>query len=149
VRDVIVVDTSLAVKWAVFEDDSDTARALLDEWIEAALTLIVPALFIYEVTNTLYRKIGRTSLTMDGAKQGLEYLLNLGIILDMPQDGALSLRAMELAQQFRLPATYDAHYLALAEREACDYWTADERLWNGVKQELPWVRWLGSYHRPA
>jgi predicted nucleic acid-binding protein len=103
----------------------------------------------YEVTHILYRETLRTSRTLDEAKQLLEELLNQGLVLAMPQDAALSLRALELAQQFRLPATYDAHYLALAEREACDYWTADERLWNGVKQELAWVRWLGSYHRPA
>ncbi len=54
-----------------------------------------------------------------------------------------------MTQKFRLPATYEAHYLALAEREACDYWTADERLWNGVKGELSWVRWLGSYRQSA
>lgn len=58
---------------------------------------------------------------------------------------------MELAHQFNLPATYDPHYLALAEREGCEYWTADARLWNTVKGKLAWVRWLGDYqlHQPA
>ena len=144
-RDVVVVDASLAIKWAILEEDSDKAETLLDEWTQAAMTLIAPALFIYEVTNTIYRKVGRTLVTLDEAKQVLEKLLRRGPILDMPQDAALSLRAMDLAQQFRLPATYDAHYLALAEREVCDYWTADERLWNVIKQTLPWVRWLGSF----
>ncbi len=51
---------------------------------------------------------------------------------------------MELAERFRRPATYDPHYLALAEREGCEFWTADERLWNAVKADLPWVRWLGE-----
>lgn len=144
-RDVVVVDASLALKWVILEEDTDSARALLAEWIQAAMTLIAPTLFIYEVTNTIYRRIGRTESMLDEAKQTLEDLLRRGPILDVPQDATLSLRAMDLAQQFRLPATYDAHYLALAEREACDYWTADERLWNGVKETLPWVHWLGSY----
>lgn len=52
--------------------------------------------------------------------------------------------ALALANQFNLSATYDAHYLALAERKGCEYWTADERLWNVVKTQLPWVRWLGE-----
>jgi hypothetical protein len=39
----------------------------------------------------------------------------------------------------------DARYLALAERESCEYWTADERLWNSVRAQLGWVRWLGEY----
>jgi predicted nucleic acid-binding protein len=58
---------------------------------------------------------------------------------------ALSTRALELADRFGLSATYDAHYLALAEREGCEYWTADERLWNSVRAQLGWVRWLGEY----
>jgi predicted nucleic acid-binding protein len=27
----------------------------------------------------------------------------------------------------------------------CELWTADERLYNAVKDELPWVKWLGNY----
>lgn len=52
---------------------------------------------------------------------------------------------MDFASRFAQPAAYDAHYLALAEREGCEYWTADQRLWNTVKAALPWVRWLGNY----
>ena len=148
-RDVVVVDASLALKWVILEEDSKAAEALLAEWTGIAMTLIAPALFMYEVTNIIYRKVGRTALSLDEAKQMQEKLRQRGPTLEMPQDTALSLRAMDLAQRFRLPATYDAHYLALAEREGCDYWTADERLWNGVRQELSWVRWLGSYHPTA
>ncbi|HAG99010.1 MAG TPA: PIN domain nuclease, partial [Ktedonobacter sp.] len=52
--------------------------------------------------------------------------------------------AIEFAHRFHLPATYDAHYLALAQREQCEFWTADARLWNTVKNELNWVRLLGD-----
>ena len=54
-----------------------------------------------------------------------------------------------MAQQFSLPSAYDAHYLALAESRQCECWTADERLWNTVKNALPWVRWLGQQAAPA
>jgi hypothetical protein len=40
---------------------------------------------------------------------------------------------MAFTFQFSLPATYDAHYLALAERENCEFWTADTRLFNAIK----------------
>jgi predicted nucleic acid-binding protein len=40
----------------------------------------------------------------------------------------------------------DAHYLALAEQQNCEYWTADTRLWNTVRGKLSWIRWLGDYH---
>ena len=35
-------------------------------------------------------------------------------------------------------------YLALAEFQQCEFWTADERLWNSVKRDLRWVHWLGE-----
>jgi predicted nucleic acid-binding protein len=52
-----------------------------------------------------------------------------------------------LATRFNRPATYDAHYLALAEMMDCEFWTADERLFNAVRDELSWARWLGQLKR--
>jgi predicted nucleic acid-binding protein len=57
----------------------------------------------------------------------------------------ISAQAMQFAQRFGLPATYDAHYMALALSENCEYWTADARLWNAVKGKLDWVHWFGEY----
>ena len=39
----------------------------------------------------------------------------------------------------------DAHYLALAERENCEFWTADTRLLNAINGKLPWVHKLEEY----
>ena len=50
-----------------------------------------------------------------------------------------------LATRFNRPAAYDAHYLALAEMMNCEFWTADRRLFNVVRDELPWVHRLGTY----
>jgi predicted nucleic acid-binding protein len=52
-------------------------------------------------------------------------------------------RAMDLAERFSLPAVYDAHYLALAERLGGEFWTADRRLVEAVQGALPWVRLVG------
>ena len=49
-----------------------------------------------------------------------------------------------LATRFNRPTAYDAKYLALAEMMNCEFWTADERLFNAVRDELSWVRWLGQ-----
>ena len=32
----------------------------------------------------------------------------------------------------------------VAESHRCECWTADERLWNTVQGEFPWVRWIGE-----
>ncbi len=57
-------------------------------------------------------------------------------------DDRLHSRAFALAQRFSLPAAYDAHYLALAERLEAEFWTADERLVRKVEAQLPWVHLL-------
>ena len=50
-----------------------------------------------------------------------------------------------MAKRFNRPQAYDSHYLALAEMLGLELWTADERLYNAVKDALPWVKWLGDF----
>lgn len=68
---------------------------------------------------------------------------SLQIALDMPfavyHDASLHRRALQMAERFSLPATYDAHYLALAERMGAAFWTADRRLYRATQAELAWV----------
>ncbi len=59
-------------------------------------------------------------------------------------DTEISLRALEFTCNHKLPASYDAHYLALAERENCELWTADERLYNSVKEQFSWVQLMAD-----
>lgn len=47
--------------------------------------------------------------------------------------------ALAFAARFSLPAAYDAHYLALADRLSAQFWTTDRRLANSVRSALPWV----------
>ncbi len=78
--------------------------------------------------------------------RGLKKLFSIGVSLRFSTYDEISLQAMKLAHSCGLPASYDAHYLALAEYEQCDYWTNDMRLLNVVKGKLDWVCWLGDYH---
>ena len=63
--------------------------------------------------------------------------MNLG--LRFFGDAELHRQALKIAQRYNLPATYDAHYLALAERLGIEFWTADRRLFNAVQSSLSWV----------
>ncbi len=146
VSDVIVVDASLALKWVLAEPDSDAAIILLKGWTNEGINVIAPALFAYEVTNTLHRQVAAGKLIYDEARQGLNDLFSIGVLLKFSLYQDISRHAMEFAHQFDLPATYDAHYLALAQQENCEYWTADTRLWRAVKRKLSWVRWFSDYH---
>ena len=145
-RDVVVVDTSIAIKWVLQESDSDIAETMLIEWSSNGVVILAPALLTYEVTNALYKKARKGEITFETAKEALTKVLLSGVALNFSQDSNLGRRAIELAGQFGLTATYDAHYLALAEREGCELWTADKRMWNSIRGKLTWVRWIGDYH---
>jgi predicted nucleic acid-binding protein len=54
-------------------------------------------------------------------------------------------RAWQLAADFNRPTAYDTHYLALAEHFGCPFWTADQKLFNAVRENLAWVNFLGNY----
>jgi len=64
--------------------------------------------------------------------------------VELHEDDALLKSAYELAEEFNRSRAYDAQYLALAQRFSCDFWTADERLFNAVKDRFPGIRWLGN-----
>lgn len=116
----------------------------MNNWTDQETKVIAPALLTYEIANTLHRQVIKGKITYDEAKQGLADIYATGILLTFVQYEDISGHAMEFAHNFQLPATYDAHYLALAQHENCEYWTADTRLWNAVKGKLHWVRWFGD-----
>lgn len=144
-RNVVVIDASIAVKWVIDEPDSNKAEALLTMWGNKRIVMLAPALLAYEVTNVLYQNVRKGKITINRAREALANVLFIGLELDFSQDPDLGRRAMELAQRFNLPATYDPHYLALAERKGCEFWTADIKLWKAVQGELDWARWMGNY----
>jgi len=112
-------------------------RATLEKWDAEDRTLVAPALLYYEITNALHRYVRRGQLSALEAADSLDVALNLHI--DLHREDDLHHHAMRIAGAFGLPACYDAHYLALAERLGAEFWTADERLCNAVKSSLPWV----------
>ena len=141
----VVVDASIAIKWVLQEPDSNIALALLAEWIEEGTAILAPALLAYEITNSLYRKSLQGEISLDMARLGIRKILLTGLEIDFTEDPEFNIKAMELANQFNLLATYDSHYLALAKREGCELWTADTKMGRAVRGKLAWVRWLEDY----
>ena len=139
----VIIDASLSFKWMVEEEYTAESRAMLIQWRNGQSRMLVPSWFLFEIVNALYQRIRRGELTTGDAAQLIEAVQITGVeILDY--DPNIHIRALELAHQFRLNAAYDAHYLALAEQQDCELWTADERLWNSTRAELGWVRWVGE-----
>ncbi len=142
--ETVIVDSSIVVKWVLHESDSHLANGLLEQWRNRGVTILAPALLLYEVSNVLYQRVRRGDITPEKAGLEIVGLLSSEVTWFFSQYPRLSLRAVEFAHQFNLSATYDAHYLALAERENCEFWTADTRLWRAVRDKLEWVHTLAE-----
>ena len=138
----VVVDASLAFKWLVKEIYTAEANALGRSWNSQGIRIAAPYLMPVEVSNALHQRVGRGDLTLEAATQRMKNLLSSG--LELLQPAHLYGRALELASQFGLGATYDAHYLALAETLGCDMWTADQKFFRAASPVARSVRWIGE-----
>jgi len=103
------------------------------------VNLVAPTLLFYEVTNALYQQQRNNVLSAETIWETLELYLELPIAL--VNEANLHVKAHEIAMRYNLPATYDAHYLALAEWMEIDLFTTDMRLVNSLKPfKVKWVK---------
>ena len=139
---IVCADAGLALKLVFPEADSARARALWDAWRLNQTTVVAPTLWGYEVTSVIRNRVHRGLFPGADEATAITTLYQVPIQLLYPD--ALHLNAAQLARRFNRSAAYDAHYLALAEMLGCPFWTADERLFNAVRNDLAWVHWLGN-----
>lgn len=134
----LVVDASVILKWYLADEvHGEKALALLKQHAIGELEILAPTLLTYELMNGLVIAGRRARIDENAVSLSLKGFLNLGI-----QFYDLNYFADKVFLYARLygRSVYDSSYLALAELERVDFITADERLFNSVKKELPWVR---------
>lgn len=125
---IIIVDTSVAIKWFIPETDTDKAVKLRDRYIEGTINLMAPDILLYEVANVLrYHPTLQTAQLVDFLKALFD--LNLDIIIPSSQ---LLLKTAKNAKDLNI-TVYDSVYLTLAEEIAGHMVTADEKLHTKVK----------------
>jgi predicted nucleic acid-binding protein len=138
---LVCTDANFIVRLVNSQVANSTFITLWEEWRANQITVVAPTLFYYEVTNALYRISRAGQMTIEQAKEALTDALSFNITLyghrQLPN---LHETAFELANQFNLPTSYDAHYLALAQHLNCDFYTADKRLYNTVKNQISWIK---------
>ena len=137
----ICVDASFVLRMFLGPDDAEA----WDRW-ESSLaegsTFQAPSLLGYEVTNALHRYHRAGYLSSVSAEIALDAALALPISLeDSPSVHAAAFR---LAGALGLPATYDAHSLALADQLGAELWTADAKLMRELGGRGPRIRLLGE-----
>jgi len=137
----LCVDASIVVRLVTVEATNPT-QAIWSHWRNEGYLLVAPRLLRYEVTNALHqiRRVGE--LSDRSARAALRVALDQPI--EFYDDEELHPRALDLSSRLNRPATYDSHYLALAEHLGIEFWTLDERLYNSVRHQLPWVHLLGT-----
>ncbi|NIO04977.1 MAG: PIN domain-containing protein [Proteobacteria bacterium] len=138
-----VLDASAALKWQ-FEDEeaTDAATILLNDFVEGKIDLIAPTLFPYEIVSAVNVAVNRKRIREEAAYRAINYITSLGIEV-MSFDDLIE-PTFRMARQYGL-SPYDCAYLALAEKEKCDFFTGDKRLFNAVKRRLAWIKWIGNY----
>ncbi len=134
----ICPDASLVVRLLLNEEPEAEIVSLWKGWHTAGYTLVAPALIFYEVSNVLHQYARQGLLPLADVDTGLQLAFRLNI--KTIEDVLLHRRAVAIAQQWQLSATYDAHYLATAERYKAQFWTTDKRLVSAVQLDLDWVQ---------
>jgi predicted nucleic acid-binding protein len=138
----VCVDASLIIRTLVPEPLTEQALTLLAKWRREQATLLAPALLAFEVTATLRRYVHFKRIAPSQGEKAFDQFLSMDVRLSHRR-GIYPL-AWALAKQLNRPTAYDTAYLALAQLYHCDFWTADEKLYNAVKSQLPWVQWIGT-----
>ena len=140
---MICVDASVAAQWFFPEAYSAQADSLLQAALASREPMVAPPLLPSEVMNLLRQRQRAGTLTLPQAQALLAQFLAVPISLRSPR--RVYSRVLELADQYDLPAVYDAHWVALAELLGATFWTADQRLLRAIGTTLPFVRWIGDY----
>jgi len=137
----MIVDASVVLR-GFFPDEEGhaEAQALIRAYAQGEIELHAPTLLPYEVTNAVLQAIRRDRI---GPEKGRE-ILNAFEGLSIPMVEVSWQQTLELARTHDRSA-YDGAYLALAEETGSKLVTGDRRLYNAVKDRLPWVLWIKDY----
>lgn len=139
----VCVDANIVLKLVLNEPDSHQAEALWRSWLSDNIRPAAPLLLPFEITAVLRKHVYRGTISpargLEALHKAFAFEVTLLTFADLHQ------RAWHLATQLNRPTAYDAHYLALAEMLGCEFWTADQRLYRAIHDQLPWIRWLGDF----
>jgi predicted nucleic acid-binding protein len=137
----VCVDASLVLALLLPEEHSSRAQSLWSGWLREAVTIFGPPLLYAEVPSVLRQAVFFNRVSPDDGEAAFEAFCDINI--GISANPHLHIHAWNLAKEFHRPRAYDSFYLAVAQAEGCDLWTADRRLVNSVS--LPWVKWIGDY----
>ncbi len=132
----LVLDTSVAVKFHVPEEQHEEAITLRTAFEEGWVDLLAPGTILPEAFNAFWQLHRRSELSREEVREGWTLVSNLPLSLYAPED--LVPRAVELTFETGV-IIYDALFLALAEDAATPVVTADGKLLKAL-EGTPYAR---------
>ena len=140
---LVVLDSGIFIASVYVETLTVQAQGLLQQLQDAETVLNAPTLLHYELIAVSRKAVYQGRVTAEQGQVARDQLLAYPVTLYF--DNMLLKRGYDLAEEFNRPTAYDAQYLALAERLSCEFWTADERMFNAVTPKFTNIRWLGNW----
>ena len=137
----VVLDANIALAAALPLPYSPDERAV------AMVALAAPDLWRYEVITGLRRAQWERIISDVELERALALLEDLDLELVHPSP-ALNRVALDWAARLEQNKAYDGHYLALAEHLGAQFWTADRRLANELRDRgVDWATGSASAER--
>lgn len=141
----VCVDASVALEWLFFDQHHQQADELMKGWARDIVALIAPPMFHAEVPSAIRRQVHFQQISPEEGEQLYAAYSTLPIrIIDTAE---MYRTAWQLAKEFDVPVCYDMQYLAVAELEDCEFWTADRKLVNLARGKNKRIRWVGEHHK--
>jgi len=131
----------VALKWVVNEPDSPKALSLRDDFRKQLHQLLAPDVFPVEVAHALTRAERKGLLKPPQAINLLADVLSTPMPLHAYRPLLPSATAISSAMRC---GVYDCIYVVLAEREGCQFITADDKLVKNLGAHFPFIVSLTS-----
>lgn len=133
----VVIDASLVIKTILPNPELDACQEVLSKLCD--MDWFAPALWHYEVANTIAKAVYFKQLTKQEGLETLQQTLDLPVQI-IPPDMEQSLLAYSWSLKLQRASIYGCYYLALAESIGAKFLTADKKLYNALEnQHLPWL----------
>jgi predicted nucleic acid-binding protein len=124
------LDTSIFIKYLCPDEQEEKATELVINALSERL--VAPSFAWAEIASVLRKKVRSNLLTSKEAE--ILYQAFCDFDIDYIDSENIRLRAWEIAEKYQLLTLYDSVFLAVAEKESAQYWTADHVL---LKKLIP------------
>lgn len=138
----VVADAS-AILCAYFPDElSPRAKELMLDYALDRISLCGPRLLVLELINACLVAARRRRINEEILFKTAKEISSLQIMwVDIEKEAE---KVFSLSRKYQITA-YDAAYIIAAQLKGCEFFTADQRLYNAVKHDLNFVCLLSEY----